>query len=205
MDLKFKDYAANDEIVERLRVENLEALIIETPKPRGEPSSSQLYETAIWIGRFVEAVNNRCPWGFIFHQQTCMAVCRSSHAKEPQIRQGLIELFGGKTIARGGKRCEICKGARTVPGGRLECDNCDGTGRSAGKREGSTKTCPKCHGKGDVPEGRVQCVDCGGTGFGSAPGPLKDMRDHLWSALAVAVTWLEDENLVHNITPVKQS
>ena len=53
------------------------------------------------------------------------------------------------------------------------------------------KRCPKCKGKGWFGAGRPTCPVCNGGKWKYPPGPLCGITEHLWSALAIAVTWVE--------------
>jgi hypothetical protein len=85
-------------------------------------------------------------------------------AKDKDVRQAVIDHYGGDAKAIGGKKCGTCKG------------------------------------KGWVGRGRPKCEDCGeftgifdGTGYETPPGPLHGVSGHAWSALAVGLTWLAQQ------------
>lgn len=211
MDILESAQLPNAEVRELLLSTKLDTLIIESPKPRGELVSAETFDTMAWIGRFTEIAEQRCKWTYIFHQQTCMSICRMGGAKDPQIRRGLIELFGSDTLAIGNKKCEVCKGKGDRPGGRIPCEVCvDGKIEvpKSKKNPGEMKkiNCKTCNGKGDVPEGRIVCPGCDGSKWEHPPGPLAGIATHLWQALAVAVTWLQlGEPTIHSVTPVKET
>jgi hypothetical protein len=52
------------------------------------------------------------------------------------------------------------------------------------------KKCQTCKGKGWNGRGRLECGDCSATGYETAPGLLHGISGHVWSALAVGVTYL---------------
>lgn len=55
--------------------------------------------------------------------------------------------------------------------------------------------CRRCKGKGWFGPGRPTCLECNGGKWLYPPGPLYGMKyDHMWAALAVAVTW-HDQNV----------
>lgn len=58
----------------------------------GMPVGAEVFETCVWIGRFREA------WGasvrFIYRQQVKLHFCHSNRAKDPHIRQALIDRYG---------------------------------------------------------------------------------------------------------------
>ena len=100
-------------------------LVIEQVCHYGMPVGAEVFETVWWTGRFCEAAGDfiRVP-----RLTVKMHLCRSARAKDANVRQALIDRFGGKAKAIGTKK---------------------------------------------------------------APGPLYDVKSHLWSALALAV-WAED-------------
>lgn len=55
------------------------------------------------------------------------------------------------------------------------------------------KKCQTCKGKGWVGRGRPECAECAGKGYETPPGPLHGITGHVFSALAVALTYM-DEN-----------
>jgi len=63
----------------------------------GMPVGSSVLDMCVWIGRFIEAA--QCP-GRTIHQipqsQVRSALCHSSRAKDSNIRQALIDRYGGE-------------------------------------------------------------------------------------------------------------
>lgn len=53
------------------------------------------------------------------------------------------------------------------------------------------KQCPRCKGKGWFGAGRPTCPECSGSKYKTPPGPLYGVTSHVWSALAVAVTYAD--------------
>lgn len=52
------------------------------------------------------------------------------------------------------------------------------------------KKCPHCKGKGWRGIGRPPCEDCGATGFEYQPGPLFNIKNDMWSAMAIALCYV---------------
>ncbi len=77
-------------------------LVIETLHVRGMPTAQAEMETQLWAGRFIQA------HGGEFHQIKRMDVkmhhCHSARAKDGNIRQAIIDRFGGKEKAIGKKK-----------------------------------------------------------------------------------------------------
>jgi len=78
-------------------------LAIEMVASYGMPVGREVFETCVWIGRFIQQ------WGlgytFIYRKDEKMTLCGSMKAKDANIRQALIDLFGpGKEKAVGTKK-----------------------------------------------------------------------------------------------------
>lgn len=76
-------------------------LAVEMIASYGMPVGKEVFETCVWIGRFIEA------WGGItrkvYRKEVKMELCGSNRAKDSNIRQALIDLYGGKDQAIGKK------------------------------------------------------------------------------------------------------
>lgn len=70
----------------------------------GMPVGREVFETCVWIGRFIEKAKQR---GYhhrlIYRQDVKLHLCKSARAKDANIRQALIDRFGGKDAAIGRK------------------------------------------------------------------------------------------------------
>jgi uncharacterized OB-fold protein len=55
-----------------------------------------------------------------------MHLCKSTRAKDTNVRQAIIDLYGGEEKAIGGKKCPECKGKGWFGPGRPVCPKCDG-------------------------------------------------------------------------------
>jgi hypothetical protein len=100
-------------------------LLIEKIESFGMPVGADVFETVYWTGRFAEAGKH---WNIerIPRKDVKMALCGSMRAKDANIRQAIIDRYGGKDNAIGKKK---------------------------------------------------------------TPGPLYGVKSHIWSALALAITW----------------
>ncbi len=68
-------------------------LILEMVASYGMPVGATVFETCVWIGRFIQARN--CPdYEYIYRKEEKMNLCYSMKAKDSNIRQALIDRFG---------------------------------------------------------------------------------------------------------------
>lgn len=96
-----KMYAENLLILYRLKqAENDSPLVIEKIASFGMPVGAEVFETCVWTGRFMEAYGAEQT-----HRITRIEVknhlCHSSRAKDANIRQAILDRFGGKEEAIG--------------------------------------------------------------------------------------------------------
>lgn len=94
----------NDIVLEMLRYgpDDFDVAAIEKVESYGMPVGAEVFETVHWSGRFEEALRPT-PVIRLPRMAVKMALCHDSRAKDPNIRQALLDRFGGKT-AVGTKR-----------------------------------------------------------------------------------------------------
>ena len=102
-------------------------LITEMLRARGMPTSNEEFETCVQIGRVIQAWLPGT-WSYAFRGDIKLCLCGDSRAKDPNVRQALIELWGGEKRALGGKKCSKCKGKGWFGAGRPVCTGCHGEG-----------------------------------------------------------------------------
>lgn len=78
-------------------------LVIEMIACYGMPVGKETFETCLWIGRFIQA------WGvpkptLLYRKEIVTNLCGSARAKDSNVRQALIDRYGGKDKAIGRKR-----------------------------------------------------------------------------------------------------
>jgi hypothetical protein len=122
-----------------------------------------VFETCVWIGRFIEAHGGEATR--IYRHQVKKLLIGTGAAKDSNIRQALIDRWGGREKAIGGVKCSGCKGK--------------------GWRGRGRPTCESCH------LAQMKDGDLVGSGYLHPPGPLHGITGDVWSALAVAVTYLD--------------
>ncbi len=87
-------------------------LAIEMIASYGMPVGAEVFDTCRWIGKYEQAWGG--PVSLIFRRQVKMFLCGNNTAKDGNIRQALIDLYGGKVDAMGNKIDAI--GTKKKPG-----------------------------------------------------------------------------------------
>lgn len=77
-------------------------LAIETLHPRGMPTAFEEMQAQLWAGRFIQAWGG--PYVQIKRSDVKMSICGLTRAKDSNIRQALIDRWGGKAMAIGKKK-----------------------------------------------------------------------------------------------------
>lgn len=86
-------------------------VVIEEIASYGMPVGREVFQTCIWIGRFIQ-VWQVCEWetgvphtwSLLPRKDVKLALCGSPRAKDANIRQALIDRYGGKAKAVGTKK-----------------------------------------------------------------------------------------------------
>ncbi len=87
---------------------SLPTVVIEMVASYGMAVGAEVFETCVWVGRFMEASGvcaNR-----MFRSEVKMHLCGNTKAKDGNIRQRLIDIYGG------GKGEKFVKGTKKAPG-----------------------------------------------------------------------------------------
>ncbi|CDY79446.1 hypothetical protein BGLT_02227 [Caballeronia glathei] len=83
-------------------------MAIEMVSSYGMPVGREVFETVLWIGRFVEAHQSPESVRLVYRKDVKLHLCGSPKAKDGNIRQALIDMFprtgGGKTPQVGTKK-----------------------------------------------------------------------------------------------------
>jgi hypothetical protein len=86
---------ANDVLVRALRTGGLpDVVVIEKIESYGMAVGAEVFDTVLWAGRFVEAAH-RVRVAMLPRRAVKLALCADSRAKDANIRQALIDRFGG--------------------------------------------------------------------------------------------------------------
>lgn len=89
------DKIDNDSIVEMLfRLQSNYTVIIEMITSYGMPVGAEVFETCVWIGRFIQASN--CKVERLYRKDIKLHLCNSVKAKDSNIIQALKDRFGDK-------------------------------------------------------------------------------------------------------------
>jgi len=150
-----------------------EHIAIEDIAHYGMPVGKDVFETVRWTGRFEQA--SFVDVTYIKRPDVKLYLCGSPRANDSTVRQAIIDRFGGDEVAIGGKKCKTCKGKGWVGRGRPICTDCE-------------KQVHQINGE-DVERG---------SGYQSAPGILHGISGHVWSALAVGLTY-DDKLLINRV------
>jgi hypothetical protein len=129
------------------------------------PMNRDMKMTAIWIGRFYDwfwSAGMSVTYDLTSNDARCH-LTRQTNLKEKEIKQALIWRFGGQDKVIGGGRCKTCNGKGWRGRDHRTCDQCAGT-------------------KWEYPPGEFYKI--------AKFDPAK-AREHLWSALALAVTYAD--------------
>lgn len=77
-------------------------LVVEMIASYGMPVGAEVFETCLWIGRFVQAWTPR-HHRLLYRREVKLHLCGSMRAKDANVRQALLDRFGGKAAAVGRK------------------------------------------------------------------------------------------------------
>jgi len=78
-------------------------LAIEMIASYGMAVGKEVFETCVWIGRFKQAWHSPDAVQLVYRKDVKMHLCGTPRAKDANIRQAIIDQFGGKDKALGKK------------------------------------------------------------------------------------------------------
>jgi hypothetical protein len=95
--LLFSGVYRNDELAIKISLSSYPNLYIEMISSYGMPVGKEVFETCVWIGRFIEAFAK--PWipmhnHFIYRKDVKSRLCGTTKAKDANVRQALIDKLG---------------------------------------------------------------------------------------------------------------
>ena len=77
-----------------------EVLAVEMIASYGMPVGAEVFTTVLWIGRFIERWSRE--HALVYRRDVKLHLCGSARAKDANIRQALLDRFGGKAATRKG-------------------------------------------------------------------------------------------------------
>lgn len=96
----------NEEMLAKVVSHRDKLLAVEMIASYGMPVGREVFETCVWIGRFVQSHRPNC-WRLVYRKDVKMHLCHTMKAKDGNIRQAIIDLFpatgGGKVPQIGTK------------------------------------------------------------------------------------------------------
>lgn len=108
--LVLRGKCSNEDLVAMIRRAEFSSalmLAIEHAQSFGAKVWNQVFDATLWGGRFVEAwdsVTSGRPHALVFRRDVKLHVTGSPKAKDQQVRQCLLEQWGGKDVAVGTKK-----------------------------------------------------------------------------------------------------
>lgn len=90
---KIENNLFREKLLGELRYYPIETVAIEMIASYGMPVGASVFDTCVWIGRFMEVIS--CPFTFfVYRKAVKVNICGSMKAKDSNIRQALIDRFG---------------------------------------------------------------------------------------------------------------
>ena len=115
-------WSENDVLITEMHADA--TLVIEDIGNYGMAVGRDTFDTCKWMGRFDQA--HATDAIFIPRPTIKTHLCGVASAKDGNVRQALIDRFGGDEVAVGGKKCQTCKGKGWKGTGRPVCEECNG-------------------------------------------------------------------------------
>lgn len=97
------DFVANQALLARLKSRDFGGeflAVIEQIESFGMSVGAEVFETVFWSGRFAQAAGT---FDRVTRKTVKLHLCQSPRAKDPNIRQALLDRFGGRDVAIGRK------------------------------------------------------------------------------------------------------
>lgn len=83
------------EYIRDFRFEEVDRAVIEMFQNFGMAVGKDVFETAVWIGRFAERLDRKLltPTAFVYRKEEKLHICHDSRAKDTNVRHALIDRF----------------------------------------------------------------------------------------------------------------
>jgi len=99
---------ANEDLAWRIGLDTFVACdvaAIEMIASYGMAVGREVFETCVWIGRFqAELDSGYIPSEYVYRRDVKLHLCGSARAKDANVRQALLDRYGGKALAVGTKK-----------------------------------------------------------------------------------------------------
>lgn len=106
---------------------NADVLALEMLDARGSPMGYETLRTLVWCGQFRQAFG-RDLTKEIKRSEVKSTICgQHKDAKDANIRQAMIDRWGGDSVAVGGVKCGTCKGKGWTGRDHASCSGCNGS------------------------------------------------------------------------------
>lgn len=91
-------------LIEELPMLGAGHLVIEQIESYGMAVGREVFATVFWSGRFAQMWDCRdnCTWSMLPRRDVKLALCGSARAKDPNIRQALLDRYGGVAAGKKG-------------------------------------------------------------------------------------------------------
>lgn len=101
-EIRHRLYAENAEVRAYLRQQRApqDHLAIEMVASDGMAVGREVFDTCVAVGQFLECWSG--PYDMVYRMEVKMALCHDSRAKDPNIRQALLDLYGGREATKKG-------------------------------------------------------------------------------------------------------
>ena len=91
----------NREMLDEIAIHRGTPMACEMIASYGMAVGKEVFETCVWIGRFMERADNPDAVRLVYRKDVKLHLCGSPRAKDANIRQALIDRWGGKAEAIG--------------------------------------------------------------------------------------------------------
>ena len=98
-EIQAKGIDKNADLLDKFRGDGAK-VVIEMIASYGMPVGKDVFETCVWIGRFIDAFGGEEWVDRIYRKEVCLHLCQSNRASDANIRRALLDMFpktgGGK-------------------------------------------------------------------------------------------------------------